>query len=495
MEIHNKVEELRNELNLHTDNQSISGLKKCITAALELLDSSLLSDLDSVSLNYSIATAYSDIESISFQILSQSEHEELQENYIFYYRAALDRIDSVNDDSNGIFQQLYSNAANAYSNVGRILEAMRLYDRASTKYGMFPMAFGNKGIAAHKLSYYTYDPNHSHILNYFACFNLTESLKYRKYLDLHGNAAEYFERIKSVIMQHYPKDFLENPLNMDKYDFGKTKREQNFRKWAVAETLFLNELNDIIAVPIVATDYIHLPSMIYNVGTERWKFHYGLFNQIKQEYVSARYLFYDGIQDRKSTQLADKEVLQIEIDMDVHSHSDYCIRTAFRTLYSVLDRIAFFMNEYFSLGLKVDKVSFRSIWNKKDGSPSPLLALCKNNIMLNSIYWLSKDIYEKNYQRTTKPTSKEFDTIRNRMEHRYAVSVLGDLPASDEYTYRISTVSLYEKTLELMRLVRETIIYLSFALHIEESKKRDEAEAQGKILPQMKTNVMPDIYK
>ena len=193
--------------------------------------------------------------------------------------------------------------------------------------------------------------------------------------------------------------------------------------------------------------------------------------------------------------MADKEVLQIEIDMDIHSHSDYCVRTAFRTLYSVLDRIAFFINEYFMLGIKVDKVSFRSIWNEQNGTPSALLELCKNNDMLNSIYWLSKDIYEKNYRRTTKPSSKEFDTLRNRMEHRYAVSTLEEVSISDDFTYRISTVDLYRKTLALMKLVREVIIYLSFALHIEESKKRDAAHTRGKHLPQFKTNVIPDICK
>ncbi|WMJ77900.1 MULTISPECIES: LA2681 family HEPN domain-containing protein [unclassified Sedimentibacter] len=495
MNLHNEIVKLKTVFDLHTDNGDVEGLKKSIFSAMELLDNPLISNMDMLSLNYSIATAYADIESLVFDNLSHPELEELQENYIYYYRAALDNIQSVSVDTNGLFQQLYTNAGNAYSRVGRVLEAMRLYDIASSKYGMFPMALGNKGIAAHKLSLFTYDPNHSHIFNHFAHFCLTEALKHREYLDLHGNAAKYFESIKMTIEQRYPPDFIENPLNLGDYTFGKTKKEQNYRKWATMETLFLNELNDIMTAPIVATDYLHLPSMIYTSETEQWKFHYGLFNQIKQEYVSARYLFYDGMQDRKSAQLADREVLQIEIDMDVHSHSDYSIRTAFRTLYSILDRIAFFMNEYFSLGIPLDRVSFRSIWNTKEGTTNPLLTLCENNDMLNAIYWLSKDVYEKNYRRTTKPASKEFDTIRNRMEHRYAVSTLEEIPTSDDYTYRISTVSLYEKTLELMQFIRETIIYLSFAIHIEESRKREKAKEQGKVIPQFQTTVMPDICK
>ena len=488
-DLEQEILRLKEQFDSCTDRKDANGLKIGISNAQTLLSHDLSVE-QIVGLNYSIATAYADIESIDFHSMSRSEIEELQENYIYHYRTALDNIEKIESDTNGLYQQLYTNAANAYSRVGRILEAMRLYDIASSKYKMFPMAYGNKGISAYELAFYTYDPNHDHILRHFAYFCLTEALKHKKHLDLHGNASKHFENIKAIIAENYPKDYLDTPL-----DFGKTKREQGFRKWATREILFLDELNDIIAAPIVATDYIHLPSMIYDFGSERWKFHYGMFNQIKQEYVSARYLFYDGISDRRSAHLADKEVLQIEIDMDIHSHSDYCVRTAFRTLYSVLDRIAFFINEYFMLGIKVDKVSFRSIWNEQNGTPSALLELCKNNDMLNSIYWLSKDIYEKNYRRTTKPSSKEFDTLRNRMEHRYAVSTLEEVSISDDFTYRISTVDLYRKTLALMKLVREVIIYLSFALHIEESKKRDAAHTRGKHLPQFKTNVIPDICK
>jgi len=489
-----EIAELKKRLDSCTDRKDTNGLKTMIFRVDELLSKDLSIE-QTVSLNYSIATAYADIESIDFYNLSCSEVEELQENYIYYYRAALDNIEKIGSDTNGLYQQLYTNAANAYSRVGRILEAMRLFDIASSKYKMFPMAFGNKGISAYKLSFYTYDPNHAHILRHFAYFCLTEALKHKKYLDLHGNASMYFEKIKAIIERCYPKDYLDAPLGLGTYDFGKTKREQGFRKWATLEILFLDELNDIMTAPIVATDYIHLPGMIYDGGSEKWKFHYGMFNQIKQEYVSARYLFYDGIQDRRSAHLADKEVLQFEIDMDIHSYSDYCIRTAFRTLYSVLDRIAFFINEYFALDMKVDKVSFRNIWKEQNGNPSTLLELCKNNDMLNSIYWLSKDVYEKNYKRTTKPSSKEFDYLRNRMEHRYAVSTLEEVPNGDDFTYRINTVDLYNKTLDLMKLVREAIVYLSFAIHIEENKKREEAEAQGKQLSKLMINVIPDICK
>jgi len=487
--------ELTRSFDKYKDEKDSTQTRACIETAILLLTKENLTDEQIVSLNYSVATAYSDIIAMDYKNLNQEEKEKLYEECIYYFRAALDNIEYLSGDVNGLYQQLYTNAGNAYSEVGRVLEAMRLFDIASTKYGMFPMACGNKGLAEYKLAHFLYDPNHLHILAHHSYSCLVNALKHKRYLDLHGNASDFFESKKQILEANYPDDFLSNPMNLGNYDFGKTKKEEKYRMWATFNSLFLNELNDAITDPIVATDYLHLPSMIYSVGDDRWKFHYGMINQIKQEYVSARYIFYEGIQNRKSAHLADKEVLQIEIEMDVNSFSDFSIRMAFRTLYSVLDRIAFFMNEYFELGMNVGKVSFRSIWKTKDGQESVLVDRCKNNYMLNAIYWLSKDVYDENYKRTTKPASKEFDTLRNRMEHRYVVSVLGNTAFNDDYIYQIDTVDLYRKTLELMKLVREAILYLIFAIHIEEKHKKDLSEQEGKLIPQLKTNIMPDICK
>ena len=495
MNIEKAVVELKAKFDEYKDKNDVIQTKNCIKKAIDLLSEDELTDEQTVSLNYSIATAYSDIIAADFKNLDQQAIEELYEECIYYFRAALDNVENIKEDTNGLYQQLYTNAGNVYSEVGRILEAMRLFDIASTKYGMFPMAYGNKGLAAYKLAHFLYDPSHSHILAHYSYFCLVNALKHKEYLDLHGNASQFFESKKQILENHYPNDFLINSMDLGNYDFGKAKKEEAYRKWATLNSLFLNELNDAITNPIVATDYLHLPSMIYNIGDDRWKFHYGMINQIKQEYVSARYMFYEGIQNRKIAHLADREVLQIEIDMDVNSFSDFNIRTAFRTLYSLLDRIAFFMNEYFKLGIDVGKVSFRSIWKTQKGQKSILKNCCENNYMLNAIYWLSKDIYDENYKRTTKPKSKEFDALRNRMEHRYVVSVLGDAIVNNESIHKIDTVDLYDKTLELMRVVREAILYLIFAIHIEEQRKKDLSEKEGKVIPQLKTNVMPDVCK
>lgn len=57
--------------------------------------------------------------------------------------------------------------------------------------------------------------------------------------------------------------------------------------------MFLNTLNDAFPYSISAHDILHLPNIITKID-EGPRFH-GLFNQIKQEYVSARFMIFDAI--------------------------------------------------------------------------------------------------------------------------------------------------------------------------------------------------------
>ena len=228
-----------------------------------------------------------------------------------------------------------------------------------------------------------------------------------------------------------------------------------------------------------------------------------MFNLIIQEYVSARYLFYDGIKERNKAQISDKDVLQIEVRMNVNSHADFCIRTAFKAIYSLFDRVAYFINDYFDLGIKPEDISFRSIWKtKKYNSNGEIIyeykntmdAICKNNFMINAIYWLSKDIFQKG-EVTTKPKSEKLNILRNRLEHRYVASTLDEEEKSNKKTLYVSTIKLYEYTLDMLMLAREMIIYLSLGIHIEESRKKVELEKDGHKLVQIQTNVINDDYK
>ena len=88
---------------------------------------------------------------------------------------------------------------------------------------------------------------------------------------------------------------------------------------------------------------------------------HGFFNQLKQEYVSARWLLYEGINSR-SHHFSDHGVaLWNTMDYPVYGLGIEKVRLAFRVGYSLLDKIACFLTCYFQLDLG-EFVSFRTVW-------------------------------------------------------------------------------------------------------------------------------------
>lgn len=486
------------------DDKDVSGTYQNIEKANELLKNDKASELNIASLHYSIGTAYSDLKTHLSEPKDYKEKEELDEKALYHLRFAIDIMEQKNYDIKDldecvIHQPLYTNAANHYANHGRYIEALRLYEVAQ-KYSLFPMAIAHQGFKALKFSLNFYDVSQSQHFCHYAYWAMGEALKYKEHLHHMEFMVEELELTRQSLLDFFGKDFLDGAFEDSHYGYGNTKHEKEYKTWCALEKLFLNPLNEITSNSITAHDFIHLPNMRYNIGDKKDIFHFGLFNQIIQEYVSARFLFYDGTKIRNKAQDADKNVLLVEVEYNVTSHADFCIRTAFKTLYSILDRIAYFMNDYFDLNIPVQKVSFRSIWDDKILNASgkkgdnPLKEKIQDNEMLNAIYWLSKDIFEKEYT-STKPRSKKINTLRNRIEHRYVVSTLVDYDLVDDgLSYFISTVELYNLTLDMLNIVRETIIYLSLAIHKEEQNKISK-DKEKKFVVHMQHNVMKDDWK
>lgn len=85
------------------------------------------------------------------------------------------------------------------------------------------------------------------------------------------------------------------------------------------------------------------------------------FNQMKQEYAYARHCLFQGEQAR-SVQYADKEAaLAFNCDFALYSIGLEQIKTAFRNAYSLLDKVAYFVNGYWQLGIPERSVSFRTV--------------------------------------------------------------------------------------------------------------------------------------
>ena len=96
---------------------------------------------------------------------------------------------------------------------------------------------------------------------------------------------------------------------------------------------------------------------------------FGFFNQMKQEFASARYLYYEGIH-AEGTHFSDTDVLLYNtLDYPAYGLATEKIRLAYRAAYSLFDKIAYFINDHFALGIKPERVSFGSLWLRRKASP------------------------------------------------------------------------------------------------------------------------------
>ncbi len=134
-----------------------------------------------------------------------------------------------------------------------------------------------------------------------------------------------------------------------------------YREWAVENNLFLNTLNDLPVVELCfATDVLQLPDMIVSIDAK--PIFHGMFNQIKQELcIKVSVLFIFAI--REEVHYADKETHLINFaDFPQYGIRIEQLKSAFKTLYGLFDKIAYFLTSYFELGIHEKDVSFNHIW-------------------------------------------------------------------------------------------------------------------------------------
>lgn len=145
-------------------------------------------------------------------------------------------------------------------------------------------------------------------------------------------------------------------------------------------------------------------------------------------------------------------------------------------LYSIFDKVAYFINEYLDLGVDKNKVSFRTIWFK-NGVINPKIERL-NNLPLRGLFFLSKEFFSKNseYTACTNPDARDISDIRNNLEHKYFKIHWWHIPKKDDalsfdpLAYSVMEEDFCEKVFRLLHSAREALIYLSLLVHAEEQK-------------------------
>ncbi|MCW5963618.1 MAG: hypothetical protein KIT83_06240 [Bryobacterales bacterium] len=399
--------------------------------------------------------------------------------------------------------QIYTNLANGLSFLGRFIEAVEMWDRAIALIPRFAAANGNRAIAFCHYGYSLYDPGHAELLIAAANDGFAQALADEALYE--GTDKErlrvYFARewqALNLSAEHYRCGRL---LLKRRYSHGRSKSERAYRQWCLRQRLFLNPLNDTGPSSIAARDILTLPTIVAPIEPTGCgpPAAIGFFNQMKQEFVSARYLCYEALQPRP-LHFSDRDVLLYDTwDDPAYALATEKLRMSFRMAYSLFDKIAHFLNAYFELGRKGLNGSFRKVWLDPTDRKGKVLApafTARENWPLRGLYWLSKDLFEDGFQEAMEPDAAELNDIRNHLEHKYLqLHMEGPLSVakSEQETLRRSlTVEEFEeKTILILKLARAALIYLSLSVHREE-QERNQKRSPGKMVAPAPLEVMED---
>lgn len=421
---------------------------------------------------YTKANHLSALLRLQYTEMEFSDQEEISEQTIYSLRLAIDYGLRGNIEK-GYIAMILTNLANELNHTGRFVEAIETWNKVEKDLGlMFPMAKGNKGLGLMFYADFLYDEGHAHFLRRVAYENFKYSTSIKG--GLHPEAKSIFEKNIEILEGFYSEEFLSHSHEHSAPNYDED--EKFYRSWCLDNILFINPLNDATDNWISDTDVLGLPSITVPIDEAypKYKFH-SYFNQLKQEYASARWLVYESTLER--SHFSDKDVLMYNtLDYQAFGLSTQKLKLAFRSVYSIFDKISYFLNGYFNIGLEDRAISFKSIWYKNIRASSLQIRdgiNLENNPPLKGLYWLSKDLFykgEMDYRAVIEPDAKDLDIIRNKLEHKF-ISVYDSAFVGNSVDDGLTDDELFNKTLKLLKLARGALIYLSLSIHKEEQIK------------------------
>ncbi len=442
-----------------------------------------INDLEYAPMFFYIGTGNSTL-AHHYQYSASADEQELsvvfRKKALFYFRKAISLLEN-SDDNHAILLPLYTNYANDLHACGRVIEALRIYRKALSITGAFGMASANYGRALRFYANMVNDSGHYRDLHCHAYQAIKSALEIKD-ANMHAEAVAVFEKQIEDYEKRFNKKVLSSPIIYPEHDLG-SHEEKEYRNWCLQNHLFLNPLNDLMTLesafahdPLTITqytEYVHRDDVgeKSNSNPPKW---FAMLNQLKEEYVYARLLCYEGTEKTTETHFADRDVL---LSLASYDYVNYSIRleqlkSAFRISYSLFDQIAFMINEFWALGIAERQADARRVFGCKHYP--------KDNVALTALYWGYNEFKEK-YIEGADPSEEGLKTLRNALEHKFVqvheYSHPNELHIMDDRFYHLSESSLKKHALRILTLAREWIMELVYAIAIEESKNVDKENA------------------
>ncbi len=279
-------------------------------------------------------------------------------------------------------------------------------------------------------------------------------------------------------------------------DAAATEEERGYRQWCLVNCLYLYTLNDLGPHTVATTDSTVLATHVVPVDSP--DIFQSFFGQMKQEYVSARWLLYEGL-TVKTPHFSDRDVrLQATEPRPSLSLAIEKVKLAYRISYSLFDKVSFFMNAYMELGIPVEQVSFRRLWRTGKNQPIRREFDLTGNWGFCALYWLAKDFFEKENDEVAEPQARGLNDIRNHLEHKYLrVTVAESLTVPPlDLALMVSREQFEKKAIHLLKLARSALLYLFIGVGFEERRRALEPGRTDETVEELPpTPDLPDAEK
>jgi LA2681-like HEPN len=356
---------------------------------------------------------------------------------------------------------------------GRAIEALEYWRRALEVQPHFGMALCNRARILANYGAALDDPNVSALFMWMAHNEASAALAPTA---LYTDASDERTKESTKTLTEWIESQIDvagvsasNPLVFQ--DTSATEDERNYRRWCLINGLFVNPLNDLGPHTVAASDSMGLAQHVVRVDAPH-RFE-SFYDQMKQEYVSARWLLYEGLTSTPP-HFSDRDVLLAATEPKPSlSLAIEKLKAAYRISYSLFDKMGFFVAAYMELGIPEKKITFRTLWRTGENKPIRKEFDLTGNWGFCALYWLAKDFSEKENDEVAEPQARRLSDIRNHIEHKcLRVTATEPLtPPPDDLALMVSRNQFQAKATHLLKLARSALIYLAIGVGLEERRR------------------------
>lgn len=349
--------------------------------------------------------------------------------------------------------RLHTNYGHLLRRLGRYVEAIESFDQALTQVPDFGMALWGKGTC---MSWYStlVQPPYKRTALVEAWKLWTLSIEKGVEPGKDAKVRDELHRLEKAL--HGPPD-LTHAHAEHRAD---SEIEARYIRFCVENRLYLHpcplESHEAYLDPLAVRFSIPGTDQAFELISEN-------LSELKREYASARFLLFAYKENWPDLRFVDRGLFLPSLDAREGSMHQQLLNLAFRSAYSILDKIAYHLNNYCRLRIKPERISFNDRLFLERGALRAGLS-GYDGLQLAALYDLSREL-------SLGEALCKLRNLRNKLEHRLGVLSCAEPPEKAEQIRAIadrtsserSSVTeseLYSETFQLIRAVRAAIFYL-----------------------------------